>query len=94
MIGILLWASELGRIDITLEVGLMARFSALPREGHFDAVVRTFAYLKKHLCFRLLYDTKPVNLSDIPFMKCKWEELYPNAEETILYNIRSLLASR
>ena len=40
MIGILLWASKLGRINITQEVGLMARFGALPREGHFDAVVR------------------------------------------------------
>ena len=49
MIGILLWASELGRIDVTQEVGLMARLGALPREGHFDAVVRMFAYLKKHL---------------------------------------------
>ena len=45
----------------------MARFGALPREGHFDAVVRMFAYLKKHLRSRLVYDTKPVDLSDIPF---------------------------
>ena len=65
MIGILLWASELGCIDITQEVGLMARFGALPREGHFDTVVRMFAYLKKHLHSRLVYDTKPVDLSDI-----------------------------
>ena len=49
MIGILLWASELGCIDVTQEVGLMARFGALPHEGHFDAVVHMFAYLKKHL---------------------------------------------
>ena len=56
MIGILLWASELGRIDVTQEVGLMARFGALPREGHFDAVVHMFAYLKKHLRSRLVYE--------------------------------------
>ena len=49
MIGILFWATELGCIDVMQEVGLMARFGALPREGHFDAVVRMFAYLKKHL---------------------------------------------
>ena len=72
MIGILLWASKMGRIDVTQEVGLMARFGALPREGHFDAVVRMFAYLKKHLRSRLMYDTKPVDLSDIPFTKCNW----------------------
>ena len=41
MIGILLWASELGRIDITQEVGMMERFGALPREG---ALTRWCAY--------------------------------------------------
>ena len=87
MIGILLWASELGRIDVTQEVGLMARFGALPREGHFDAVVRMFAYLKKHLRSRLVYDTKPVDLSDILLTKCNWEEQYPNAEETLPYDM-------
>ena len=87
MIGILIWACELGRIDVTQEVGLMARFGALPCEGHFDMVVCMFAYLNKHLRSRLVYDTKPVNLSDIPSTKCNWEEQYPNAEETIHYDM-------
>ena len=69
MIGILLWASELGRIDIMQEVGLMALFGALPRIGQFDVVVRMFAYLKKHLRSRLVC-TNPIDLSDIPFTKC------------------------
>ena len=30
MIGLLLWATKLGCIDVTQEVGLMARFGALP----------------------------------------------------------------
>jgi hypothetical protein len=46
MIGILLWASELDRIDITQEVGTMARFGVLPQEGHYKAVLRIFSYLK------------------------------------------------
>ena len=33
MIGILLWACQLGRIDIVQETGLMARFGALPWKG-------------------------------------------------------------
>ena len=79
MIGILLWASELGRIDVTQEVSLMARFGALPREGHFDAVVRMFTYLKKHVRSRLVYDAKLVDLSDIPFTKCNWVMNYSHA---------------
>ena len=31
--------------------------------------------------------TKPVDHSDIPFTKCNWEEQYPNAEETIPYDM-------
>ena len=34
-----------------------------------------------------MYDTKPVDLSDIPFTKCNWEEQYPHAEEIIPYNM-------
>ena len=34
-----------------------------------------------------MYDTKLVDLSDIPFTKCNWEEQYPNAEETIHYDM-------
>ena len=33
MIGILLWASELGHIDITQVVSMMVRSGAIPREG-------------------------------------------------------------
>ena len=87
MIGILLWASELGRIDITYEVGLMARFAALPRKGHYDAVIRIFYYLKKHLKSRLVYDTEEKDLSDISFAQYTWEEQYPDAQETLPYNM-------
>ena len=65
MIGILLWASELDRIeDITQGAGLKARFGALPREEHHDAVIRMLCYLKKHLKSRLVYDTEVKDVSD------------------------------
>jgi hypothetical protein len=86
MIGILLWVCQLRRIDIVQETGLMARFEAVPREGHFKGVLRIFSYLKKHLWSRLVYDPAVVNMLDIPFTKCNWEEQYPDAEETIPYN--------
>jgi hypothetical protein len=34
LIGVLRWCIELGRIDIIVEVSLLSRFLACPREGH------------------------------------------------------------
>ena len=72
----------------------MARFGALPREGHFGAVVRMFAHLKKHLRSRLVYDTKPVDLSDIPFTKCNWGSSIRTLKKQSPRICRSHLASR
>jgi hypothetical protein len=93
MIGILLWASELGRIDITQEVGMMARFGALPREGHFKAVLRIFSYLKEHLKSRLVYDTNIIDVADKDFAVGTWSEQYPDAGKTPPYDMPELLGN-
>jgi len=43
-IGILRWAVELGRIDLGYSAGVIARFSASPREGRLFTLIRIFAY--------------------------------------------------
>jgi Reverse transcriptase (RNA-dependent DNA polymerase) len=48
-IGIIRWEIELGHIDLAHFGSTMAKFSMAPREGHLSAVVRAFAYVKKHL---------------------------------------------
>jgi hypothetical protein len=48
---------ELGRIDIVHFASTMAKFAAVPREGHMTAVVRGFGYIKKHLKSRIVIDT-------------------------------------
>jgi hypothetical protein len=48
LIGVLRWAIELGRIDIDLEVAMMAPYSALPRVGHIEAMCNIFSYLMMH----------------------------------------------
>jgi hypothetical protein len=47
-IGILQWAVELARIDLTRSVALMSRFRSFPREGHMEAVLHIFGYIKTH----------------------------------------------
>ena len=56
MIGSLRWAVEIGRVDILLEVALMSKHLALPREGHLEQVLNIMGYLKSHKKMRLLYD--------------------------------------
>jgi hypothetical protein len=42
-IGVLRWMVELGRVDIITETSLLASQTAMPREGHLDAMLRMFA---------------------------------------------------
>lgn len=53
LIGILRWATELGRIDILLEVSLLSSYSAMPRWNHLMQVYQIFAFLKSSPRFSL-----------------------------------------
>jgi hypothetical protein len=46
LIGMLQWMVEIGRVDILTEVSMMSSHMAMPREGHLDAVLHIFGYLK------------------------------------------------
>ena len=59
-IGVLRWMVELGRIDITPEVSMLAAFSCAPRQGHLDAVLHLFAWLKKHSRSKMVFDPSPM----------------------------------
>ena len=48
-IGTLIWAIELGRIDMNMEVGCILQQLCSPREGNLYAVYHIFRYLKVHL---------------------------------------------
>ena len=47
-VGVLKGIVELGRVDIVTEVSLLSSCLALPREGHLEAMLQVFAYLKTH----------------------------------------------
>jgi hypothetical protein len=81
LIGILLWAVELGRIDIAQETSMMARFTTLPREGHWEAVLGMFSYVKKHLRSRLVFDDMPRDFTGVNFIEADWKDMYPGIKE-------------
>ena len=83
LMGVLRWILELGRIDVMVETGLLARFQTNPRQGHLDQAFHLFAYLKKYGRSALVFDwTEPV-LDESKFQEVDWKEFYPEAAELI-----------
>ena len=80
-IGVLRWAVELGQINITAEVSMLAAYCAAPRIGHFNAMLHIFAFLKLHPRSRLVFDDSYVPLE--PSSMEDFSEFYPNASEDI-----------
>jgi hypothetical protein len=85
--GVLRWIIELGRVDIIVEVGLLSRFQASPREGHLEQLFHVFAYLKKYNRSSMVFDWTYPELDESVFMECDWSEFYPGAKEAIPPNM-------
>jgi hypothetical protein len=83
LIGVLRWAVELGRIDIHLPVALLAQYLAAPRIGHLQQAYHVFAYLKAHLCSRIILDDTKPHVDETRFPKVDWKEFYPDAQEIV-----------
>jgi Reverse transcriptase (RNA-dependent DNA polymerase) len=79
-IGILRWAVELGRIDLAHSAGVMARFAAAPRQGHLYQVLHIFAYCKKHLESKVVFDQKANDFSHIEWVNHDWKQFYPELD--------------
>ena len=89
-IGILRWMVEMGRINIAMEVSLLASHVALPREGHLEAVFHMYAYLKQKHNSRLALDhTYPqIHMGDI--REVEWMDFYGEVREAIPDNAPGL----
>ena len=83
VIGILRWAVELGRIDITCEVSMLSSHLALPREGHLQQVYHIFAYLKCHHNSRIVFDPTYPDIDYENFPRKDWTSAYGNMTEAI-----------
>ena len=86
LIGMLRWAIELGRLDILYEVSTMSQYLACPREGHLEAVLRIFGYLKYNLKRKIAFDHRYPRIDERRFVKYDWEEFYRGAKEKIPMN--------
>jgi hypothetical protein len=87
LIGVLRWATELGRIDILMPVSIMSSYMAAPRVGHLDQLYHIFGYLKMHLKSKMVFDDTRPQFDEHRFVKCDWSEYYPGAEDPIPPNM-------
>ena len=46
LIGVLRWATKIGRVDILHEVAILSQYQASARKGHLEQVFNIFSYLK------------------------------------------------
>jgi hypothetical protein len=92
LVGMLRWMVELGRVDICLEVSMMASHLAMPREGHLNHVLNIFTHLKKYHNTELVYDPSDPVVNESDFERKDWtasefgmidgkEEMPPNMPE-------------
>jgi hypothetical protein len=73
-IGVLRWAVELGRIDITVEILMLAAYMAAPQKGHFRTLFHLFAYLDKRNRSKLVFNNNYVKINDK--VEADWKEFY------------------
>ena len=71
-----MWMVEIGRVDIITKVSMISQNMAMPREGHLEAVLHVFAFIRQKYNSRMAFDTTypATNMND--FRDCKWKEFY------------------
>jgi hypothetical protein len=84
-IGILRWATEIGRVDILLEVSLLPQYQANPREGHLEQLLNIFAFLRKHpkITLYMSPELPRMDFGDFMTKKADFAEIYRDAEEPL-----------
>ena len=76
-----MWVVKIGRVDIITKVSKRASQMAMPRDGHIEAVLHVFTFIRqKYKSIMEFYPTHPViNMSD--FQECKWQYFYGDLNE-------------
>eukprot|EP00804_Cyclotella_cryptica_P004007 CCRYP_013918-RA/>CCRYP_013918-RA protein AED:0.44 eAED:0.44 QI:0/-1/0/1/-1/1/1/0/70 len=61
------------------------------REGHFEAALHVFLYLKSKSNFRLIFDSMEPDVGESDFVECDWYDFYPGASEALPPNAQKPL---
>ena len=80
---------ELGRVDIIREVSLLSSHLALSREGHLDAMLHVFAYLKAKHNSTVAFDPSYPHVDYDQFYECDWKDFNRDMKEPVPPNAPS-----
>eukprot|EP00978_Attheya_sp_CCMP212_P000550 scaffold1076_cov32-Attheya_sp.AAC.2 len=85
LIGILGWATEIGRVDILFEVSLLSQYLACAQEGHLEQALHIMEYLKKKPNLTLYMDPSlpTIDYSQFRMRPEDFTEHYRDAEEEL-----------
>jgi len=92
----LVWVVTIGRIDVCHATSSLLRFTACPKKGHLDRVIRVFGYLKKRRNRRIVVDLRdPIcrggeDALGLDFTKV-FKDQYPDAREELDVNLPNAL---
>lgn len=89
LIGSANWIVALGRFDIAYATSTLARYSSMPRQGHYKAAQRIFGYSRKYSNGKVLIDVNQAPIRGMVKIDIdqSWTELYPEAEAIIPYDM-------
>jgi hypothetical protein len=80
-VGVLRWAVEFERLDVSTEVAVLPQHRALPRIGHLEAAYQVFAYLAKHETSHTIFDSSNQESYDPTHHRPDWSAFDDNLEK-------------
>jgi len=83
LVGVAHWIVELGRVDIITEVSVLSSYLANPRDGHMDAALHLYSWLKNHHNARLVLDPSYPDIDQDNFIQRDWENVYGDIKEEL-----------
>jgi Reverse transcriptase (RNA-dependent DNA polymerase) len=85
LVGIIRWATEIGRVDVLHEVAIMSQYQGCPREGHLKNLLQIIAFWRDNPRISLYMDPSLPNVDYTSFVTNREEFLihYRDAKEQL-----------
>ena len=77
------WVIKKGRINVYTKVSLSSSHSAMPRQGHLEAVLHIMSYLKLRHNSRLIFDPSYPDIDHSNFGVCNWTDFHKGVVDAI-----------
>ena len=83
MVRVLIWAVNLGQVDIFLETSLMSTYLSLPFRGNLEQISNKLGYLKVNSKINIFFYPEHPTIDERSFSAHDWYDFYRYAKEAI-----------